>query len=266
VTGDLRSPRKLKGTIMAASGFNRRDLLAAAAVAGSTAAIGTPARSRSISGQVPWQPDQAAAPPQAVSATPPPTPFFTAAERSFIDAAVSRLIPADDLGPGAKEAGVTTFLDRQLAGGFGQGRTWYMQGPWADGTPSQGFQSRMTPAQIYRAAIKAVDEHCRRHFGSKPFVELSSEDQDKILTGLEKSEIELEGVKAKTFFDMLLQNTVEGFFCDPIYGGNVDMVGWKLIGFPGARYDYRDYVSRHGEKFSLPPVGLKGRPEWNPYS
>lgn len=250
---------------MAASGFNRRDLLTAGAVVGSAAAL-TPAQSRSISGQVPWQPDQAAAPAPAVPGTPAPAPFFTAAERSFIDAAASRLIPADDLGPGAKEAGVTTFIDRQIAGGFGQGRTWYMQGPWGEGTASQGFQSRMTPAQIYRAAIKAIDDHCRKNFGGKPFTDLTGDEQDKVLTGLEKAEIELEGVKAKTFFDMFLQNTIEGFFSDPIYGGNRDMVGWKLIGFPGARYDYRDYVSRHGEPVPLPPVGLKGRPDWNPHS
>ena len=86
------------------------------------------------------------------------------------------------------------------------------------------------------------------------------------MAGLEKGEVRLESVNAKTFFDMLLQNTIEGFWSDPIYGGNRDMVGWKLIGFPGARYDYRDYVSKHGEVFPLPPVGIRGRPDWNPHS
>jgi hypothetical protein len=71
-----------------------------------------------------------------------------------------------------------------------------------------------------------------------------------------------DGVKAKAFFELLLQNTPEGFFSDPIYGGNRDMVGWKLIGFPGARYDYRPYVDKHGAQLDLPPVGLKGRPGW----
>jgi gluconate 2-dehydrogenase gamma chain len=59
-----------------------------------------------------------------------------------------------------------------------------------------------------------------------------------------------------------MQNTVEGFFSDPLYGGNKDMAGWKLIGFPGARYDYRPYVSRHGEKLDLEPVGIMGRSGW----
>ena len=73
-----------------------------------------------------------------------------------------------------------------------------------------------------------------------------TDDQDKVLTGIEKGETDLPGVNGESFFGMLLQNTVEGFFCDPIYGGNRDMAGWKLIGFPGARYDYRDYVGKHG--------------------
>ena len=61
---------------------------------------------------------------------------------------------------------------------------------------------------------------------------------------------------------MLLQNTVEGYFSDPIYGGNRDLGAWRMIGFPGARYDLRPWVSRYGEPYPLPPVGLLGRPEW----
>ena len=57
-------------------------------------------------------------------------------------------------------------------------------------------------------------------------------------------------VKGAEFFALLLQNTQEGFFADPIYGGNRDMAGWKLVGFPGARYDYRDWVERHNEALS----------------
>jgi gluconate 2-dehydrogenase gamma chain len=249
---------------MSFAGVSRRRLLTAGVTVGSAAALGGTAEGRSIIGGVPWDPDLSAVPLPAAPGAVEPSAFLTAQERAFIDAAVARLIPADDLGPGAKEAGVTNFIDRQLAGAFGQAQTWYMQGPWGEGTANQGSQSRLTPAQMYRAAIKAIDAHCRQAFGNKAFTELSVDDQDKVLTGLEKGEMDLQGVKAEGFFAALLQNTVEGFFSDPIYGGNRDMVGWKLIGFPGARYDYRDYVGKHGEKFPLPPVGLKGRPEWNP--
>jgi gluconate 2-dehydrogenase gamma chain len=241
---------------MANSGLNRRELLSAGVAIGSIAVSTQPLDARSISGGVPWEPSKASAPEPALTDAPRAS-FFTDDERAFIDAAVSRLIPADDLGPGAKETGVTAFLDRQLAGSYGNAQRWYMQGPWNEGTPSQGYQSRLTPAQSYRAAIKAIDAYCRKTFGNKAFAALVENQQDEVLTKLEKGEIELEGVKSKTFFEDFLQNTIEGFFSDPIYGGNRDMAGWKLIGFPGAHYDYRDYVSKHGQKLTLSPVGLK---------
>jgi gluconate 2-dehydrogenase gamma chain len=257
---------------MSSTRVSRRKLLSAGALLGSSAALGIkPADATSYSGQVPWSPGEANAP---SSFTPGALQFFTPDEALFIDAAVARLIPADELGPGAKEAGVTVFLDRQLAGPYGRGQTWYMQGPWREGEKTQGYQSRLTPAQLYRSAIKSIDDHCRKQFDGKPFHQLAIEQQDKVLTGLEKGEIkledlgphavEIEGSKSDTFFAQFLQNTMEGFFSDPIYAGNKDMAGWKLIGFPGARYDYRAYVSKHGEKLNLAPVGIKGRPGWHP--
>ena len=68
-----------------------------------------------------------------------------------------------------------------------------MGGPWGDGTPSQGYQTRLTPAQLYRAAIKAIDDHCRQAFAGKTFAQLSADQQDKVLGGLEKGEIKLDG-------------------------------------------------------------------------
>jgi gluconate 2-dehydrogenase gamma chain len=244
--------------------LNRRQILSGSAILGSAVALETaaPLQARTISGEVPWQPGEANAP---TPAEPGGYQFLSPDEATFLDAAVSRLIPKDDLGPGAKEAGVTTFIDRQLAGPYGKAETWYMQGPWSKGKDTQGYQSRMTPAQFYRAAIKAIDAHCQSTF-KKAFAALSGDDQDKILTGLEKGKIDLKGADAKAFFTMFLQNTQEGFFSDPIYGGNRDMAGWKLIGFPGARYDYRPYVKKHGQKLNLPPVGIKGRPGWSPRS
>ena len=88
------------------------------------------------------------------------------------------------------------------------------------------------------------------------------EQQDDWLRRLEHGELRLPTVDAATFFQQLWQNTLEGFWCDPIYGGNRGMVGWQLIGFPGARYDHSPYVSHHGQAYPLPPVGLQGRPGW----
>ena len=258
---------------MSKARVTRRSLLSAGAALSSSGLLpSAPAAAKNISGQVPWQAGEADAP---LAADLGEFQFFTPAEVNFIDVAVSRLIPADDLGPGGKEAGVTVFLDRQLAGAYGRAQSWYMQGPWREGADTQGYQSRLTPAQLYRFAIKFIDDYCRNKFGGKPFSELATDRQDQVLSDLEKGDIkvpgigphgvEIEGGKSDTFFAQLLQNVMEGFFSDPIYGGNKDMVGWKLVGFPGARYDYRPYVSKHGEKLDLPPVGLKGRPGWNPH-
>jgi gluconate 2-dehydrogenase gamma chain len=60
----------------------------------------------------------------------------------------------------------------------------------------------------------------------------------------------------------VIKDVQMGFFADPIYGGNRDMAGWKMIGFPGARYNYLDWISRHNERFPLPPVSITGRAEW----
>jgi gluconate 2-dehydrogenase gamma chain len=239
---------------MSKNSISRRGFLTATLAAGSTAPAFIPALAREYNGSEPWSPDAASLPKPA---TPAPSKFFTAEERTFIEAAVDRLIPKDEW-PSATEAGVAHFLDDQLAGAFGRAQSWYMQGPWEKGEDSQGFQSRLAPAALYRAAIKAVNDHCGEKFGGKKFSDLSTSDQDDVLKGLEKGDIKLKGVDAKTFFTMLLQNTVEGFFSDPVYGGNKDMTGWKMIGFPGARYDYRPYVSKHNQKLDLQPVSVAG--------
>lgn len=234
--------------------LSRRGLLAAAAGVPLTASAAT------IRGQEPWREGDADAPTPAKGGD--RYLYFTGPEAAFVEAATSRLIPTDDLGPGAREAGVPVFIDRQLAGEFGQGSRWYMQGPWGPGLPTQGYQTRMTPAGMYRAAVRAIDDQVSKEGKAGTFAKLGPADQDDFLHRLENGQVPLSGVDGKTFFDMLLQNTLEGFWSDPIYGGNRNMVGWKLIGFPGARYDNRPYVGQHGKPYPLPPVGLKGRPAW----
>jgi gluconate 2-dehydrogenase gamma chain len=248
------------------SNWDRRRFLigsALAGVGGVAAAMhdgelgGTP---QTIRGAVPWQEGTADSPPGASGSA---YAFFAPGEVAFIDAAVGRLIPNDPIGPGAVEAGVTFFLDRQLAGKFGRGDHYFLGGPWPKGTPEQGYQSRFSPAQLYRAAIAAIDKYVTANFNGTVFSKLASTDQDKVLKGLESGGIALDdGVDSKSFFAMLLQNTKEGYFSDPIYGGNKDMGGWKMIGFPGAHYDYKEWVSRHGERVPYPTVGFKGRPGW----
>jgi gluconate 2-dehydrogenase gamma chain len=190
--------------------------------------------------------------------------FFTLAERQAVDAITSRIIPSDDTGPGAREADVVTFIDRQLAGFYGRGQRWYMQGPFPEPLETQGYQSEHTPATLWRAGLAALDAHCQANFGDRSFADLSEVEQDDLLTRLDEEELELVGVPTKTFFDFAKEMTIEGFFADPIYGGNRDMAGWRYVGFPGARYDYRDYIHHNGIDLGMPPVSLLGRPGWNP--
>jgi len=176
--------------------------------------------------------------------------FFNPAEARFVDAAVARLIPADDLGPGAKEAGVTCFIDRQLAGSWGTHARNYRVGPWREGTPQQGYQLPLTPQEIYRAAIREINDYCSGHYG-RLFCFLKEEPQNEVLRALETGDVELATAPSRLFFNMLLRNTMEGFFSDPIHGGNRDKIGWRLIGFPGVAS--ASYVEEMGnaEKFNV---------------
>jgi gluconate 2-dehydrogenase gamma chain len=180
-----------------------------------------------------------------------------------VEAIVDRLIPPDASGPGGKEAGCAVFIDRQLAGAFGDSRQLYMRPPFANGTPSQGPQSPIVPKERYRTSLAALDAYCKATFASKGFAALDAAQQDQILSGLEKGDVKLADGSGKDFFETALGNAMEGFFADPIYGGNRDMAGWKLIGFPGARYDYRDHVTKHNQPYPLPPVSILGRSDWS---
>lgn len=184
-----------------------------------------------------------------------PYVFFTPAEAEFVEAAVARLIPADELGPGAREADVALFIDRQLAGAFGTMARGYGHGPWQDGTPQQGYQSRLTPQAVYRTAIREVDAHCTRQHGMA-FVALAAERQDEVLHALEAGEPALESVAAAMFFEMLWDNTVEGFFADPMYGGNRDKIGWRLVGFPGVAAAYLPFIEKHDVPYRVQPVSI----------
>ncbi len=175
--------------------------------------------------------------------------FFTAVEAAFVGAAIERFIPADDGGPGAGEAGVLCYIDRQLAGSFGAGHRMYLGGPWPDGAlPSQGYQLPLTPADLYRLAIAEIHQASRQANGGKTFAELSGEQQEAMLQSLDKGELHLPSAPGKAFLDLLLANTVEGYFGDPAYGGNGDLGGWKMIGFPGARGNYADAIVLYRNK------------------
>ena len=180
--------------------------------------------------------------------------FFSGAEALWIEAACERLIPADELGPGALDAGVPNYLDKQLAGAWGAGERLYRSGPWQPGTASQGYQLPFTPAELFHTSLRAIIRDLDAQ--NSPFNAMSGESQDAYLQLLESSAHDLDGVPSAVFFDVLLKMTVEGFFSDPVYGGNRNMVAWRMIGFPGAYADYFETVDRHGAKFEREPMSL----------
>jgi gluconate 2-dehydrogenase gamma chain len=245
-----------------AQNLGRRKLLAGTATAALLACTRT-SSARVIEGGLPnWTPG-AASPPEPVQ--PGPWQFLTPEEAADVEALVDRLIPPDPRTPGGKDAGCAVFIDRQLAGPYGAARGLYMRPPFDEGAPSNmGPQSPLTPAMRYRRSLAALDQHCTSAFAGKHFHQLSADQQDKLIHDMQSNALKLGDVSGKAFFEQLLQNTREGFFADPIYGGNRDMVAWKMIGFPGTRYDYRDWVDQHNKKYPRPPVSIGGRPEWTP--
>jgi gluconate 2-dehydrogenase gamma chain len=193
-----------------------------------------------------------------------PIQFFNIHEAETVDALVSRILPGDENDPGAREAGVVFYIDGQLAGtNLGFTLKTYTQGPFPvvseqsvpveaasardiyeyvpvpqDQITRYGFQSVMTPQEIYRSGIGYVDNYAQSKFKAD-FVDLDADQQDQILTDMENGEATgFEGPSAAAFFTRLRNDTIEGMFSDPMYGGNRDMVGWKLIGYPGAQRNY----------------------------
>jgi gluconate 2-dehydrogenase gamma chain len=235
----------------------RRQLLASSAIVLllSTRA----ARAATVKGGLPWKPGAADPPPPL---TPDGWRYFTPAEAATVEAFVDRLIPPDPETPGGKDCGCAVFIDRQLAGPYGRNEAFYMIGPFQQGTKQQGPQSALTIAQQYRKALAAFDAACRQKFSSKTFAGLSDAEKDDVIKGLEDGSFKLEGYDGKTFFTQILKDTQNGFLADPIYGGNKDLAAWKMIGFPGTHYDYRDWIDRHNQRVTLPVVGINNHPNW----
>jgi gluconate 2-dehydrogenase gamma chain len=164
--------------------------------------------------------------------------FLNGWEFDYLTAMAETVWPTDDLGPGAKVAGVANYIDGQLAGSWGQGHRFYLNGPFFQPqTTGHGWQVPMTPADVYRAFLPGFDVYCKTTYGN-PYTALPAATQTQALTDLQtgKASIQIGGSTAfgvTDFFSMFRQNVLEGMLADPSYGGNKDMVGWKWVGFPG---------------------------------
>jgi gluconate 2-dehydrogenase gamma chain len=230
--------------------LGRRDFLKGAVVGGAAAATATVSLPQGADAQQP------AATPAAAPAT-PGYAFLNLDEAAFVETLVDHMVPADELSPKGTDIGINIYIDRALAGGWGKGERLYMQGPWKRGVPSQGYQLPLTPAQLYRAGIEATNAHCRKTYG-KPFDRLDEPQREEVLVALSTGKVTFDsGLPARVFWTAMYQTVMEGMFSDPIYGGNRDKAGWRLIGFPGAIAVHRENVEKYRDKkFPSDPVSI----------
>ena len=167
-----------------------------------------------------------------------PLRFFTADEARVVAAACERIFPSDASGPGATEAGVVIYIDRQLAGPYGRDKYRYTKGPWVESVPEHGYQGKENPQETYRKGLKDLGN----------FNGLSVEEQNKKLAEIERTH----------FFQLLRAHTIEGMFCDPMHGGNAGLIGWQLIGYPGPQMNYRNEIDKHfGQPWRPKPASLE---------
>jgi gluconate 2-dehydrogenase gamma chain len=231
--------------------FDRRDFLKGAVVGGAAAASGSAAMAPAQSAQS----QQVAAGPAAPQAA--GYEFLNLDEAAFIEALVDHMVPADELTPKGTDLGINTYIDRALAGAWGKGDRLYMQGPWKKGVPSQGYQLPLTPAQLFRSGIEATNAHCRKTYG-KTFDRLDAAQREEVLVGLSSAKINFDsGLPVRVFWGALYQTVIEGMFSDPIYGGNRNKAGWRMIGFPGVIAVHRDHVEQYrGKPFPTDPISI----------
>jgi gluconate 2-dehydrogenase gamma chain len=216
--------------------------------------------------------------------------FFNPHDALTVEAFTARLLPGSPDDPGAREAGVVYYLDHLLSyeGGFAEPT--YRQEPFAesykgDRPPGQedpraafgviwvseedieryGYQSELTPREVMRIGLSAVDRYANERFGSA-FIELSEEQQDTLIQEMvDGNATGFEPLTGTRFFHVMRRYTAEGMFSDPVYGGNRGFAGWRLVGFPGAQRAYLPgMIQREGSGLEVEIWGLQHLPHFNP--
>jgi len=173
-----------------------------------------------------------------------------------ITAAAERIIPKDANGPGATDAGVVYFIDRQLSSEYGMAGKRYTAGPYILGVPTQGDQFGLPMRERYRLGVEGMQAYAQKLY-QNDFKALTPEQQDGILKDMEGGRAtEFNGITGQQFFSLLLAHVKAGFFADPLHGGNRDMVGWKLVGFPGGQMVYQNWIGRYGVAFDGQPMSI----------
>jgi gluconate 2-dehydrogenase gamma chain len=210
------------------------------------------------------------------------TAFFTHDEAVTMDAIVARLIPGTSDDPGAREACVPAYIDHKLASFESFSTPTYFKAPFAKPVrhstgpqpgangailveakelPRYGFQGSTTPQDAYRTGLATLDKAAKKLHGNH-FSKLDEATQTKLLADLEDGKVAA-FKKSKDFFQMVLEDVYEGMFSDPVYGGNRDLAGWKLVGYPGAQRAYTAFELMNGPQHKR-VQGLRDMPAMNP--
>jgi gluconate 2-dehydrogenase gamma chain len=221
----------------------RRKFLVGAGLAGTAVATGL-SQPATAAPQSPAANAAAAAPPPAQAE---PLLFLNETEHAFVVATVDTLIPADELSPSGSDCGCAVYIDRQLASAWGGGAKSYRAGPFLKGKPEQGYQLPLTPAEFVSTGIAAANDWSRKTYGHD-FDRLAPDRRAEALKEMQEGKAEFANFSSRAFFARLLTLTMEGFFGDPIYGGNRNKVSWKMLGFPGLPATYANIIDEYRDK------------------
>jgi len=236
---------------MADRPMRRRSFLQGAGIASTAAAA---ALSGGLAGCA--QSGESNAPPQAASTPNEPLLTLTLSEAAFLGAVYDTFIPADQYSPSGTDCGLVVYIDRQLAGAWGNGARFYRAGPFLQGKPEQGYQLPLTPREYFATGIAAANDWSRRTYG-KDFDRLTTQQRDEALHTMDAGKADFGDFNSKRFFEILYQSAMEGFFADPIYGGNRNKASWKMVSYPGLPATYASKAEEYrGKKVNLPPQSI----------
>ncbi len=242
---------------MADNDVPRRSFLKTAGAAGTLAAT-------ALAGALPRAAEAQTPPAQPAAAPPAPEPLLTsepllaltADEAAFFSAAYDTIIPADRLSPSGTDCGLVAYIDRQLAGAWGNGARLYRNGPFLPAKAEHGYQLPLTPREYFAAGIRSANAWSRKTYG-KDFDRLSQTDRAAALIAMEKGTAKFESIEAQPFFEAVLQSAMEGFFADPMYGGNRNKVSWRMVGYPGLPATWAAKAEAYrGKKVSIEPQSI----------
>jgi gluconate 2-dehydrogenase gamma chain len=225
---------------MAEETIPRRKFLLGAGVAGTAVATGLVQTAAADAPPTPAPAPVAAAPAE-------PLLILNETEHAFTVAAVDTLIPADELSPSGSDCGIAVYIDRQLASAWGGGAKTYRAGPYLQGKPEQGYQLPLTPADFYAAGVAAANAWSRKTHGHD-FDRLEPDQRAEALKAMQEGKAEFANFSSRAFFARLLALTMEGFFADPIYGGNRNKASWRMLGFPGLPATYANAIDEYRDK------------------